>query len=466
MRNALLFPMFASMFALPVAVFGCSSTPSAPLTGPDAATFPVHDGGIPEEAATLPVTCPAPTLGPTMHGSNIAADETWDADKSPHIIMYDTTVGAKVTLQPCAEVRIAPKVTVTVNLKGSIVGEGTASTPILITALDAAKPWVSLRAIGGSVRLAHATVEGGGDPLNTDKTYTGMLYGQPGSDPAAAKDAFALKNVVVKGSKSNGIHLQAARFSDDSGDVTVTGSAAFPVSIYPRVVGTLPSGVYTGNTNDEILLPGHGLAEDIISDTTMHERGVPYHVGDLNSSGQLRVGTSSGMPVATLTIEPGVTVRFIKKGVFQIEKFGGTMPASGALIAQGTEAKPITFTSAEASPAPGDWLGLTFGAQSDARNVLDHVTIAYAGLAGSGGSGSCSGSGVVKHALVISGGQPTKSFFTNSKIIHATNGIDRGWQGAQIDFAATNKFDDVSGCKMTNPQAAGTGCTNVAPCAL
>jgi len=60
------------------------------------------------------------------------------------------------------------------------------------------------------------------------------------------------------------------------------------------------------------------------------------------------VVVSSGV---TLTIEPGVTVKFDSGKALQIR---------GELVAQGTSVSPITFISSASSPAAGDWVHLSF----------------------------------------------------------------------------------------------------------
>ena len=458
MRKAHSVFFFASAALLSLAC-SSASNPTAPAS--DGGALTPDGGGAPEEAGTVPSTCAAATKGPTTHGGSVMTDETWTADASPHILPYDTGIYAKVTLEPCAIVLIAPKAQVTVRPSGALVGEGTASTRISIRARDEGKPFSNIRNVGGAVQLTYATIEGGGDPLSTQPYLTGMLVGQVND---LAKPDFALKNVIVRGSMSNGIVLTGdGHFSDDSGDLTVTGSAQFPISTFPRAVGSIPSGTFTGNAHDQILLPGSGGPEDIITDQTMHNRGVPYQVGSPNDSGQLRVAKGSGA-VATLTIEAGVTVRFKKGGVFEIDSTSSALPATGALIAHGTAANPITFTSAEAAPAPADWLGLTFGGVPDARDVADHIVVEYAGLPSSGGSLSCA-LGMREHAVHFSGGQPASAFITRSTIAHSTNGINSGWRGTPVDFTLTNTFDDVPGCKLTNPPDANNSCAGRPPCA-
>ncbi len=68
----------------------------------------------------------------------------------------------------------------------------------------------------------------------------------------------------------------------------------------------------------------------------------------------------------TLTIQPGVIVKF--NGFYTIE-------VNGIINAQGTEDNPITFTSAKASPARGDWNTINLHGSG---NILNYATIEYA----------------------------------------------------------------------------------------
>ena len=74
--------------------------------------------------------------------------------------------------------------------------------------------------------------------------------------------------------------------------------------------------------------------------------------------------------VAVLTVQPGARVEFAQGAGLQVD---------GALNAVGTAANPIVFTGAQ--PTPGYWDGIYFYVTIDNRNVLDHVTVEYAGYA-------------------------------------------------------------------------------------
>ena len=83
----------------------------------------------------------------------------------------------------------------------------------------------------------------------------------------------------------------------------------------------------------------------------------------------------------TLTIEPGVTVKFDS---------GKALLVEGTLVARGTPSNGIAFTSSASSPAAGDWANIKFtNSSSDATfdgndnytggSILEYVTVEYAG---------------------------------------------------------------------------------------
>lgn len=112
--------------------------------------------------------------------------------------------------------------------------------------------------------------------------------------------------------------------------------------------------------------------------TTWTQAESPYLVGE-------NVEVPRG---ASLRIEPGVVVRF--------ERY--SLVVRGELVARGTAEAPIVMTSAQETPAPGDWLFVEFRQESTAASfdaageygagsVLEHVRIEYgAGVNLVGGS--------------------------------------------------------------------------------
>jgi hypothetical protein len=192
----------------------------------------------------------------------------------------------------------------------------------------------------------------------------------------------------------------------------------------------------------------------------MHDRGVPYRVGLLDGA-ELRVGAAPAKPLATLTIEPGVIVRFNKSGIMQVQVGSGTDPARGALVAVGTAAKPIVLTSGTAAPAAGDWFGLWFGFVPDASDQVDEVRVEYAGGRSSSGSSACPGFlWTTTDAAIRMSGPPPGQFITHTTIVaSAAHGIDRGWRAdSLVDFLGTNTFQDIHWCQQTYPKDKNGAC--------
>ena len=77
---------------------------------------------------------------------------------------------------------------------------------------------------------------------------------------------------------------------------------------------------------------------------------------------------------ATLTVEAGVEIRF-QAGTSMVI---GVPGEAGILLCQGTSGLPITLTSDESTPSPGDWNRLSLAATS-VGSQLDHTLIEYGG---------------------------------------------------------------------------------------
>lgn len=85
----------------------------------------------------------------------------------------------------------------------------------------------------------------------------------------------------------------------------------------------------------------------------------------------------------TLTIEPGVIVRFAKGAELEI----GSSEHLGRLDASGSAASGILFEADGSNPAPGDWGGITFERGGDGSKI-QHATLKHCGRA-NGRSEAC-----------------------------------------------------------------------------
>ena len=86
------------------------------------------------------------------------------------------------------------------------------------------------------------------------------------------------------------------------------------------------------------------------------------------------------VPVGSLlTIEPGVEVRFATDDASNSGEYTDRteLTVMGTLLAQGTSAQPISFTSASEAPAPGDWGQIRLDSASSS-SVISYSRIEYA----------------------------------------------------------------------------------------
>jgi hypothetical protein len=359
-------------------------------------------------------------------------------------------------------------VTVNVTTGGRIVARGDADHVIGFVGSDPAQPWASIRANGGTLDLEYTGLVGGGDRLNYVDFLAAMID-LSADQTMPPTEILHADHLLIQDSATNGIYMHnSGGFSATSNAVKIIGAKGYPIHTWSNLAGTIPPGEYTGNTTDEILLSATGQAESMTRDVTFHDRGVPYHVGHSASGASLRVQSGVVGTAATLTIEPGVTLRFKKGGDLEVEHFDTAQPAEGALIAIGTPDKPIVFTSAEPAPAAGDWLGLFFGSIPDPNTRLDYVLVEYAGGASTSGvGGSCLYPGIpINDGAIRIGGEPANTFVTNTTVKDsAAHGIDRSFRSdIKPDFLPTNTFINVALCRETFPRDVSGACPATVPC--
>jgi hypothetical protein len=435
---------------------GASPPPTPPVTVPLDAASDVATG---DAGTALPSTCAPPSGAGVTHEDSIAADETWRASDGPHIVTFgiDVQKGATLTIEPCAVVRVRAGYSIVVE--GNLNAVGTETNPIAFVADDAASPWGSIEVFApGTAKLAYATLSdgggGGGGALGAIEARGDQL--------APAQGILAVDHVTVSGSASYGVSLRAgAAFTADSQALTITKSKKAAMRLLPRLATNVPTGAYVGNAEDAFVVETEAYGDVDWEDVTFHDRGVPYRVG-VDSLGALKVGPKH----FTLTLEAGVKLAFKKSGVLVADHDVAT---TGVIVASGTAAKPVVFTSSEASPAAGDWQGVQLGTVADAAFKLDHVEIRFAGGASQASSFHCEPNPTVPGAFSTSEDaalaiyhQPAKAYLTNSLIADsARDGVDNAYTGTLVDSKATNTFTNVAGCAQTLPRPSVGQCPDV-----
>jgi hypothetical protein len=450
---------FASAFLLFALLAACEDGSS------DHAQAPGMNPPAPDDEPS----CPTTTTGPTIHRGDVKDGEVWTAEASPHVIEGDVTVrdGAKLTIAPCAKVvvkkgqHLEVAYPLTPN-EGTLIAEGTAKRPITFGGENGER-WASIYVqAAGTARLAYVTLQGGGGgDFEQGASLVARGDSEAGADPVVFVD-----HVTIEGSQGVGALVdRGATFIEGSQDLTITGAGEYAIQVSEHTLDRLPTGVYTGNAIDEVMVEPEGgrvAGSGFLDDATIHDRGVPYHIGrDDNDS--LRIGGREDERLVTVTIEAGVVMKFMPGGALKIQQVTNEKPSTASLRALGTAEKPIVFGSAKAAPAPGDWIGLWYGGVPRDTNKLEHVKIEYAGGDCACVLNTCSQISEHEGAIIFTA-QPPSAFMTSSELSNiAGHGISEGFDGDLVDFRPTNTFTNVAGCDQTRPRQIDTQCPDPRP---
>jgi hypothetical protein len=420
-------------------LFACDPPVPVPISEPDAGAPPAN-------------TCPAANGVVLNHQNDLLASETWSGDGTVHNIIFGFTIrpGATLTLERCAVVKVKAgaglSVEGTAAAPSKLVSQGTADGPVLVSGMDS-QAWGYWRSLSpdGTMDLSYTTFEGGGAGAPVGSTL--LLRGPA---PNVMTPMLRANHLTIEGSTGIGLVLErGAAFTADSTEVNVlnggnaTDDAA--IMVEPTSAGTIPPGNISGNARDQIRIGGTTLA--VPSDLTLHKR-VPYHF----KFDRVRVSAPGASP--TLTLEPGVEVRFddyLRIG----DSTNGVNVFPGKLVAIGTVLEPIVFTSAKVPRVAGDWPGVWLVNAPGSR--LENVHIDYAGGSNLASSSNCKPAGTTDDAALLVGWPgtayiPAASDFANVTISNSTShGINSMWSTPTFgpELTAGFTFVSVSGCSQT-----------------
>ena len=420
-------------------------------------------------------------------GETLAADATWPSPGFPFIVLGNVVVAkdavnaATLTLSPGTTLKFAGGIGLfvgTTQFKGALVAPGTAALPILFTTSNAAPApgqWTAVyfdsMAVGATSLLDHCTVEYGGVSYSADVRIVGStptirnsilrnssVYGLYGtSTPAATVQSntftgnanydvfFDGGNAVVSGNA----FTHAARFDSTTGTPSVTGNS-FASYVAPFLL-RLGADAVTGLTGNTFGGTDATSKIEILGETIggLHHwtvQGVPYALISAN----ITVSGTFVVP-ARLTIDPGVTIRFAASTRLVI----ATTTTQADLVAQGTVAQPILFTTDSASPAAGQWQGLYLDNGTAFSTVLDHVIVEYAGQSATAGIWLNHADPPITNSTVRFSGSygivsADSSPLVQNVIVNGTANFGMLFQG----FAA-ERTPTISGCTVTAPTGYG-----------
>jgi parallel beta-helix repeat protein len=264
---------------------------------------------------------------------------------------------------------------------GALYAVGTTSAPILFTSNQAtptAGYWSGIVFYDGTVdastTLSYVTVEYGGyAPAGYIASNLNINNASP-----------TITNSTIRNSTGYGIYLNVSSptiqsnvitnngtygIYDPSGLAVISGNTITGSGSYPARMGITQTGnvnTYGTNGSNAVEVVGYQVAQNL----TMKNNGVPY----IMTSSISVYGTTTTL--ATLTIEPGVIMKFNSSIGLTI----GSGSNLGALNAVGTSSAPILFTSNQATPTPGYWPGINFNSGTVSTNtILNFVTVEYGG---------------------------------------------------------------------------------------
>ena len=446
MRGACLFGL--GLAALVIAACGDGS-------GDDGDDDPVADAA--------PAGCAEPKGTTVTHSATISADETWEGDGVTHSVPSNLAIAsATVTIEACAIVSMGAGASITVRgdpgagANAALIASGSPDRIVSFVRADPAEPWGILRGYdeSGLIELHYTELHGGG---SFGGQYRDPAIAMAGSSYAALPvGTLEVDHVLIDSPEGVGIYFDTnAAFTDDSTDLVIQGAGQEALVMTMLAVGTIPSGTYTGNGADEVRVAGQF---NVFADLTIRNR-LPVRIETARVSIQSAMNDTT--PI-TLTLEPGVELRFppltAQPGAQLIFGGNGAAPDNkvGVLLAEGTEAEPIRFTSGAEPPAAGDWTGIWLDTAGGSR--LDHVIIEYAGGANGISSANCKPEEASDDAALVVGDfedqyVPPADLITNSEIRasagHAINAI---WVGPATGPNLTgngNTLGEIAECAQT-----------------
>ena len=333
----------------------------------------------------------------------LTTNTTWTLAQSPYLIVTrDATVsvGVQLTIEPGVVVKFGPGRSLIVN--GILSAVGTPAQHILFTSLK--------------------------DDAGTDANFDGdaswprpgdwgrILFGNSSDDAATT-----LQFVEVRFGGSTGSGVEIVSAAPTIVDSVIARSAGYGVKANTQAAPNIQRNLILDNTGGGVWLGGTSTATlsnnrlwgnggyAVYMDASCYPDIADNDAFD-NVTNGVRVSGgvafsqtwSANLPYViegnltisngpALILQPGVLVKF--------KDTSSLLSVYGALIADGADDSPITFTSIRDDdaggdtdnnggifwPAPGDWQRIDFTAQSDdTRTLLRHATIRYGGSASLG----------------------------------------------------------------------------------
>ena len=439
------------------------------------------------------------------HSGEIST-EVWRASDNPHVLTDHVIVNGTLTIEPGALVQASAGVKLTVRTAtgnssqgGVVIAEGTATRPIVFTALNRSAPWggIHTEGLGGTVnpsRFKHVRIEDATLGLSTWSTVfmdssvirrivgtaLAAVYYSAGSrisrtlidssGTGVYLEGTTLDEVIVRASRGAGIiigrygggELFRTRIEGSAGigldvvqnggslkngrHVRIVGSGSYPVSVHGPIFAMLwptraDQDSLLGNARDTVIISGS------IDGALTVRKDLPWILRTPIGWGGVTAGANS-----VLTLEPGASI-------------SGILSSIGRFDARGTSTDPvrlhatITLTGTRADTSQITNAVLTGSIATDQRHavVIDQLR----GLPGSG------------VALRAPGSRIANSSFDHPRFLSNDYGIALGGPGVQLTKTLVRNATgsgvvietggiQLQDCDVTGSSATGIHVTNAA----
>jgi len=350
----------------------------------------------PAQPTPTPYPTPTPTPAVNYVGGTISTHTTWTAANSPYVVNNDITInnGVILTIQPGVVVKFQNGRRLTVN--GILAAAGTVEHPIVFTSDKddayggdtngdgaATRPapgiWsgLYLNAAASASNLAYVLIR-----------YASTAIQADGSSPTVSNATIMYNSgsaIYVRNAGAPTIQNNILR---DNLGVGINLSGSSPL---------IQNNIFVNNGDAAITMDGNSLPDNSGNQAYYNKYNGIKVGGTAGTRGSwhrdLPYVIDGGLTVATgvvLTLEPGIIVKFTS----------GSLTVNGGLVANGTSANRIIFTSihddsvggdtnnngSQTWPAPGNWSLIYFTASSLSSSSLTYADVTYGGVKVTGAS--------------------------------------------------------------------------------
>ncbi len=301
-----------------------------------------------------------------IFGYNISRTGTWVRDNIPYTIYEEALVNNSVTLtiEPGTVVQFE-RVFDGLYVDGTLVARGTAGNPILFTSDEPVKQPGQWRAIrfrstaGTNSVMENCIVE------CAASTAGGVNANIIFESPIAS---ILITNCIIRDSLTHGITILSSDPRVLGCTFTNNGPTnnGLAIAMKGDCLPVFRNNTALGNGRNAIGIFGYYITRT----GTWVRDNIPYTIYE-------EALVNNGV---TLTIEPGI--------VLQFERTFDGLYVEGTLVARGTEANPILFTSDDPAKQPGQWRTLQFRSTAGGSSVMENCIIEYGASAAGGFNGS------------------------------------------------------------------------------